>query len=475
MEVNAAHKLRHLMTAILAAFGVLAVWLAYWQVVMSGPLLEHPANRRRALLEERIKRGAIYDRAGRLLASTVYHQQEPARKYYYHPVELAPVLGYHSERYEESGIEQGLDAELSGRSEAGIWQELRSLVSGSRRQGSDVYLTIDAQLQAVAYDALGDYTGAVAIVQPATGQILALASKPSYDPSRIDEDLDELGRAEPSRLLDRATQGLYPPGSSFKVVTAVAALEAGVVKPSSGFHCSGSTVIGRNYRVECFEGGAHGDLSFAQALEQSCNCTFARVATRVGAERLWETASRFGFGHRLELPVPTRTSRIARKQSDLSLGVLAQTGFGQGECVVTPLQMALVAAAIGNGGKLMKPYLVTQIREQGRIVQRIKPEEWAQVAKRETVAEVARMMQGVVRHGTGTRARVRGLTVAGKTGTAENPHGRTHAWFIGYAPADHPRVALAVLLENGGVGGRHAAPVARQILEWLRDRWQGEQ
>jgi peptidoglycan glycosyltransferase len=202
----------------------------------------------------------------------------------------------------------------------------------------------------------------------------------------------------------------------------------------------------------------------------SCNVTFAQVAVAVGAERLARYASRFGLGQRLDLAVPTRVSRLARDRSHLTRTVLAQTGFGQGEVAVTPLQMAMVAAAVANRGELAMPGLVRAVQSRdGATIEHAGKARTVTVARPATMAAVTEMMLGVVRRGTGAGARVGGLSIAGKTGTAENPRGRDHAWFICFAPAEHPEIALAVVVEHGGQGGRVAAPIARQILtEWTK-------
>lgn len=464
-----ARRTGRLALVTVVAFAFVAIWLGYWQV--AAPANEHFRRYAQSVFEHErgVDRGRIFDRAGRLLA---FSKQRGGRVVRVYPqgAAMVPVLGYFSYRYGRTSLESSMDGELMPSGSPRTWAEVGQALRGQPRPGHDVVLTIDSQLQSIAYRALGDRVGAVAALQPETGDILALVSRPSFDPAGVDRDFDELRRAQPSRLLNRATQGWYPPGSAFKVVTAVAALDSGVVKPNTGHHCSGSVAIDDKYRVHDFGGKAHGRLTFARALEVSCNVTFSQVAVAVGADRLEQYASRFGFDRRLDLGIESRVSRLWRERSHATKTVVAQTGFGQGEVGVTPLQMAMVAAAVANEGELMTPRLVREVRlRDGRVVERGGEGRSVRVASRQTMAAVTKMMQGVVARGTGRRARVSGLSVAGKTGTAENPGGADHAWFICFAPAERPQVALAIVVEHGGQGGRAAAPIARQILsEWMK-------
>jgi peptidoglycan glycosyltransferase len=468
MDREMARRTSLLALATVVAFAFIALWLGYWQVAV--PANRHAIEYAQSVFEHErgTERGRILDRAGRLLAYSQRRDDHVVRVY---PsgAEIAPLLGYFSQRYGRTGIEFALDRELAPSGAPRTWREMIQALRGEPRPGHDVVLTIDSRLQEIAYRALDGRVGAVAALQPATGEVLALVSRPSFNPAGVDTGFEELRRARPPRLVERATQGWYPPGSAFKVVTAVAALDSGVVTPKTGYRCPGSVAID-HYQVHCFGGQAHGGLTFARALEVSCNVTFAQVAVAVGAERLARYASRFGLGRRLDLAIPVRVSRLARDRSHLTRTVLAQTGFGQGEVAVTPLQMAMVAAAVANRGKLVMPRLARQVQSRdGAAIERMGRGRTVTVARPATMAAVTEMMLGVVRRGTGTRARVSGLSVAGKTGTAENPRGRDHAWFICFAPAEHPEIALAVVVEHGGQGGRVAAPIARQILsEWTK-------
>jgi peptidoglycan glycosyltransferase len=275
----------------------------------------------------------------------------------------------------------------------------------------------------------------------------------------------ELLKRDPVRpLLCRATQGLYAPGSSFKLVTATAALEAGVVRPNTPCFCGGGFSIG-SYRIPCFRGTVHGGLSFEEALARSCNVTFARIGTRVGDQRLLAQAARYGLGQPIPGDLETSRSRIPPPERHLRRAIVAQLAFGQGPVAVTPLQMALIGASIANGGVMMRPGIVhSVVSPEGAVLARFRPRPLRRVMRRDTADALRAMMTRGVASGTGGRARLPSVAVAGKTGTAQNPHGEDHAWFIGFAPAEKPRIAVAVLVEHGGIGGRVAAPVAREVM-----------
>jgi peptidoglycan glycosyltransferase len=331
-------------------------------------------------------------------------------------------------------------------------------------RGNDVNLTLDLRLQGVADRALGPRRGAVIALDPRTGEVLAAVSHPSFDPADVARRWQDLQRDPMRPLLCRATQGLYPPGSSFKLVTAAAALEAGVMRPGTPCFCGGAFFIG-SYRIPCFRGTVHGGLTFEEAVARSCNVTFARVGTRLGDQRLLAQAARFGLGQPIPGDLETSRSRIPPPDRRLRRAIVAQLAFGQGPVAVTPIQMALIGASIANGGVMMRPGIVhSVVSPEGERLARFTPHPLRRVMSRATADALRAMMTRGVAGGTGGRARLPGVAVAGKTGTAQNPHGEDHAWFIGFAPADKPRIAVAVIVEHGGIGGRVAAPVARDVL-----------
>ncbi|MBD5635497.1 MAG: penicillin-binding protein 2, partial [Candidatus Eremiobacteraeota bacterium] len=304
--------------------------------------------------------------------------------------------------------------------------------------------------------------GAGVVLDPRTGEVLALASVPSFDPQLLDADFTNVSTDARAPLLDRATSGLYPPGSTFKIVTAAAALDSNVVTLASTFHDPGTLPVG-SFVVHDNEGEATGAQDLTGAFALSSNVDFAQIALRLGADRWLDETSRWGFGEPIGFTLPVERDRLPTK-AELSPGVLAQLGFGQADLLVTPLRMALVAATIGSGGNEPRPYLVSAVREAGRSRSEAAAQPLRTPLSRDVAAEVSAMMVAVVRRGTGTAAAIGNVRVAGKTGTATNPAGRSHAWFVAFAPADAPRVAVAIVVENAGYGGDVAAPIARRVI-----------
>jgi peptidoglycan glycosyltransferase len=290
---------------------------------------------------------------------------------------------------------------------------------------------------------------------------LALASVPSFDPNTLDTHFAQLAQDDASPLLDRAISGLYPPGSTFKVVTAADALDAGIVSLDTVFEDPGALAVG-NFVVHDDEQERTGRQTLVGAFALSSNVDFARIALDLGVDRWFEYAARWGLGESLEFDLPAARDRLPSKAS-VSPSILAQLGFGQASLLVTPLRMALVAATIADAGTVPRPFLVRAIdAPRGAIATR--PETLAAPISAQTAADVREMMVAVVARGTGTAAELPNVTVAGKTGTATNPHGKSHAWFVAFAPARAPRVAVAIVVENVGYGGTFAAPIARRVL-----------
>ena len=299
--------------------------------------------------------------------------------------------------------------------------------------GYDVRLTVDAALSETAWRALGAHRGAVVVMDAATGAVLTMVSTPAVDPGTVERDWDALTARADSPLLNRVTQGLYPPGSTFKPLIADTALTAGVTSEDEIFTCTGELAIGTDYVLHESHGEVHGKLNLADALRESCNVTFATLALRLGAGGLSKGFSRFGVGEELTTPELTSAAAHVPELSQLSDGEIAQIGIGQGQILVTPLQMALIADAFANNGEIMQPYLVDAVvAADGTAFYRGAPSVWR------TATTPAR--------------------------AAENATGTDHAWFIGSAERGGKKIVMAILVEEGGFGGRAAAGIARQII-----------
>ncbi len=447
----------------------LVPWQGYWAVCRAEQLNFDPRNPRLFAVEQQIQRGSILDRAGRVLAQSA--GPGAPRRYLAGPL-LAHVIGYHDRRFGSAGVEASFGGYLLGlnRPSGGIVDVVKR--RERRARGYDLRLSIDFELQRKACALLGERPGAVVALEPQTGDVLCLATWPTFDPNEIDNAL-RAARADPEHapLVNRATQGLYPPGSSFKIFVASAALDSRAVDKNFTATCPGEEIIDDD-RIRCWKAGGHGKLNMTQALAQSCNIYFAKLGRRLGAARFSHYVARFGLNERPPLEIEAAASRVPTGER-LHPAMLLESSFGQGEVLVTPLQLALVACAIANEGRIPRPRLVLDVREaDGTVVRSFAPRTWLRPIAPRAAREVREMMVAAVRPGgTAAAAAIAGVAVAGKTGTAENPRGRAHAWFVGIAPAERPKIVVAVCVEHGGSGGRVAAPIARELMKfWLGAR-----
>jgi penicillin-binding protein A len=377
----------------------------------------------------------------------------------------AHVVGYASPRYGTAGLEDSFDRVLAPpAANAGAWSEIASLLSGGRRapRGAEVVTTLDLPVQRALAAALGARPRSAGIVMdPRSGAVLALAATPSFDPNTLDRSWQTLIADPASPLLDRSTSGLYPPGSTFKIVTAGDALEAGLVTPATTFVDRGGLTVG-NFIVRNDQNEVTGTQNLTGAFALSSNVDFAAIALEIGVDRWFEYAARWGLGQPVNFDLPVARDRLPAR-AEVTPSVLAQLGFGQASLLVTPIRMALITATVADGGRTLRPYVVRSIAgNETRLA--TQPEQLAAPLSAETAREIRDMMIAVVQHGTGTSAALPGVTVAGKTGTATNPHGPPHSWFVAFAPAQAPRVVVAVIVENAGYGAAVAAPIVREVL-----------
>ncbi len=455
MTDRAIARLGALFVALFVLLGVRQVWL---QAVRGPVIAANPHNPRHTAIA--VGRGSILASDGTPLAVS-----RGAVRVYPQGAFLAQAVGYASARYGTSGLEDAFDGVLAARTDAADpLTQLEQIFSGRTQgpRGADVVTTIDLAVQNVLVADLSRFRrGAGVVLDPRSGAVLALASLPSYDPNRLDALWPQLLTAPTSPLLDRSTQGLYPPGSTFKIVTAADALDAGVVMPQSTFSDPGYLAVG-NAVIHDDQGEATGTQDLTGAFALSSNVDFAQIALRIGVARWFDYAAKWGLGQAVDFDVPVSRDRLP-KRSTVYPGVLAQLGFGQADLLVTPLRMALVGATIAHDGITPRPYLVRRIAGSETSIA-ARPESIAQPISAETAHMVRDMMIQTVKRGTGTPAQLPGVTVAGKTGTATNPEGPAHAWFVAFAPAQAPRVAVAIIVENVGYGATYAAPIARDIL-----------
>lgn len=459
---------------LLLSLAALVGFTSYWAVIDAENLEENSANRRPLIEDQRIPRGKIVSSDGELIARSkkkstgLFERTYPAGALFGNPV------GYDYIDRGRSGMESSLNDILTGeRNEfASIIDELEN----QRRRGNDVVTTLNAEVQRIATAGLGSSRGSVVAFEPQTGAVRAMVSNPGYDPNEVPQRFSELNNASGSPLFNRATQAGYQPGSTMKVVTAAAALDSGEYEPDSTVDGSSPAEIS-GAPLQNFGGANFGQVTLTTALTNSVNTAWARVGEDLGAATMLEYMGRFGFGSDPPMDYPDAQMRPSGVyESGKLLGPddpidIGRVAIGQERLQVTPLQMAMVAAAVANDGVLMRPTLLERVTDQdGRTVDDLDPREVRRVISSESASELTSMMTDVVNEGTGTAAALSGIEVAGKTGTAEIDvaNNINQAWFIGFAPVGDPQVAVAVTVENTtGTGGEIAAPIASDVMQAL--------
>lgn len=444
----------------LLVVGAMLAALAYWQVFRTD-LAGRAGNPRVLSAYTNPGRGRILDRKGNVLAETL-----PGGQRYYPDASVAHVAGFIDSRFGMHGVELAFNDALSGETGARSWSAaFEAEFQRASVRGLDVRLTIDPAVQAAAAGALGARRGAVVALDPRNGEVLAMVSVPTYDPGALGRNGDALTSDPSSPLLNRATQGSYPPGSTFKTVTASSALEHGVITPETLVTCPGEIVVD-GFPISCRNvPQGVGTYPFRDAFAYSVNAIFGQLGVEIGWKRLLDTARSFGFGSALDFTIETAPSQVYAPGSSLTKVLLASTAFGQGELLATPLQMAVIAATIANGGVLVSPHLGLDALRDGEHVRDLETPEATRILSPGVSKTMRDLMVAVVANGQANGVAIPGVTVAGKTGTAESGQGTSHAWFIAFAPAESPTVAVAVLVEEGGQGGVVASPIAGKVIQ----------
>nr|WP_196594711.1 penicillin-binding transpeptidase domain-containing protein [Pectinatus sottacetonis] len=454
-----------IMRVFIVLFVLLIINLSYIQVIKSDWFTNNPLNPRIANRANNTLRGDIMDCNGKKIAYSKKSGEKIERIYPYNELFAAPV-GYLGKNIGSAGIEQSQNSNLCG-----INMTLHKLGPIEQlfmvEKGNSVKLTLNADIQKSAWDAMGNRRGAVVVMDAATGAVLAMVSKPSFNPNTVDEDWKKLYADKASPLLNRAAQGLYPPGSSIKPMIADAALAQNVINTTEKIYCGPYYDLGNNQKIGEADKAVYGSINLEQGLIHSSNVMFAGLAVKMGSEGLQQAFKRFGFYDNFQTDFAAQMPHIPNFPK-LSKGETAQVGIGQADLLVSPLRMAMLASAFGNNGKCMKPYLVAQVLSpQGQVIHTTMPAEFKEVTTPDRANIIDNYMKAVVLQGTGRKAIVKGVTIAGKTGTAENPFGADHAWFIGTAQVGTKHIAFAVILENSGYGGSEAAPVIKDIINTM--------
>jgi peptidoglycan glycosyltransferase len=475
-------QIRGLGIGLIVLFLALFVQVNYLQIIKADDLNKHPANTRAIVRDFSQPRGIIQTSDGAVLAKSVPTDNEFERLRQYPEGELfSHITGFLSFSFGGEGIERTYNDDLVGRPQEFDFDNLGDLLVKKERVG-DLTLTVSKRLQQIATEQLADRKGAVVAIEPTTGAILAMADFPRYDPNvlsghnqaEVRAAWDTLNADPEKPLLSRAYRERYPPGSAFKVVTAAAGLATATVTTAQpSYPVLSSLPLPQTTQPLANFGGSSCGGPLPEILRVSCNTAFAQMGLDLGAAKLSPVAADFGFGKEPPLDLPFAAASVFPTAEEFGNDrpAVAKSAIGQQDVSATPLQMAMVAAGIANGGVIMTPHLMSEIRNsEGEVVETFEPEPWLQAVPADVAATVRDLMVGVVQGGTGTRAQIPGVRVGGKTGTAQTGLDTNHVWFIGFAPAEAPRVAVAVMLENlptasEGTGGALAAPIAKAVME----------
>ncbi len=474
---------------ICLAYALIAVGAGVLQVVQAGPLTRDPRNPLQLAAERSAPRGRILDVRGVVVADNARPQGGVPRRRYPHPA-MAPITGYKSLLFGTAGLERTYDRQLAGLDQLMPGGELLRKFRSDPWDPDDLHLSVDVRFQELATRLLGDQRGAIVAIEPSTGRILALVSTPGYDPGRLVDPvtgrsyLASLDRDESAPLLDRATQGRYVPGSVFKLVTAAAGLESGAIDTDTTFadqpaeSRNGFWLDGFRIRDASRDVQLDHPLDLFEAMEVSSNIWFAHAGLATGAAALSSVAARFGFGSAIDFELPTASSQVSGGDGPMDGFAdrveVANAAYGQAEVLATPLQMALVAAAIANDGVMMAPTLVDRLVSASGDEVRAEPSAIGRVLTSDTATILRDAMVQAVEgryadHYAGG-AKVADITTAGKSGTAQlGPGQRPHSWFVGFAPAEQPRIAVVVVVEHAGAGSQRAVPLAGRLMTaWLK-------
>ena len=452
-------------------FLVLIAYVMYFLAVPREDVINNSYNARLDSFSERVERGSILSNDKTVLARTEVKEDGQEIRIYPFGSLFSHVVGYSTRG--KTGLEVFGNFYLLT-SHMDIVNQVAAELSGKKKIGDNIITTLDVELQQLASDALGNKKGAVVVMEPDTGKILAMVSKPGFDPNTIGEEWQNLvseGNNQ-AQLVNRATQGLYPPGSSFKIVTLLEYLKEHPEDYGEyQFNCNGSYQYG-GYTLQCYHGTAHGSQNLAQAFANSCNGAFASLGLKLDPKGLKTTAEELLFNGEQPVPLTYSKSRFVMEE-DSGEWEIMQTSIGQGLTQMTPMHNAMITAAIANGGLLMNPYVIERVESRtGVIIKNFTPSAYKTLMSQDEAKILTDMMKKVVAEGTGSALRTDAYTAAGKTGSAQFEDGseKSHAWFTGFAPADNPKIVVTVVVEEGGSGGQTAAPVAKKIFDTYLSR-----
>lgn len=457
-------------------FILLIGYLVYFLVSESENIINNPYNTRIELLAKKVSRGTIYGRNGEVLAETMLDEEGKEIRYYPFGSLFVHTVGYNT--HGKSGIEYSMNYELLT-SETGFFKKLANDFKGKKDEGNSVHTTLDARLQKAAYDALGDYKGAVVALEPSTGKILAMVSKPDFDPNNIAELWQTLvsqeGTAEDgtvdensnAAMLNRATQGLYEPGSVFKIVTTLAYIrEYPDTWREFTYDCSNGLFNDGGVKISCYHGKSHGENSIERAFALSCNGAFAEIGNSLTIEQIFDACSLLGMNTVLGGSIPSLANRFTLAEDSPKWEYL-QTMIGQGTTAITPYYGAMLASCIANSGTVMTPYVIDFIAApDGKVIAEYAPQAYCSWMSEEEAGILGELMRGCVTSGTAYSLNLLEAECYGKTGTAETQAENPNAWFVGYAVTEGKAdIAISVIVEESGAGSEFAVPVAKAVIE----------
>lgn len=484
-------NVRNVMCVFLLLFLALFSYISYNTLFKSEEALDSAYNKRNQAEKDRVLRGTIYDRDMNPLTTGEKTGEFSQTRQYVGGLPFTHVIGYYDAKYGASGIEKKLDKELSGQSQnliegiftskyASVIKEviasksldpIKNISKGEEEKnkvGNGVVTTLNSKLQKRAYEVLGNRNGSVVAINPKTGEILAMVSKPSFDANTIQKDFEALSQQGDNPFLNRAVSGFYPPGSSFKVVTAISALENSTGVLNRTFQDEGKITFNESEYLENFKGYVYGNIGLRTAFLKSSNVVFGTLAMELGNSTLKGTAEKFYFNKDIPSRTLTIDNSIFPEYGSSEAGNIAQSGIGQSGVLATPIQMALVASTIANNGVMMEPNVVKQIIDsKGNVVESFEPKVAATVTTKENATILKDYMKAVVNEGTGKAANISGVQVSGKTGTADHDDGDKipHTWFIGFAGYDNPEIAFAIVAEEGGNDSFSASAMAKELMK----------
>ncbi|MBF7095727.1 peptidoglycan D,D-transpeptidase FtsI family protein [Alkalibacter mobilis] len=462
-------KMLKIFVFISILFITVICYLSYFEIFLKEEVVNNSYNKRMWITSSDRLRGSIMDRNGEVLAYSTFNNDSSQTRIYPYDELYCHVIGYNSNIYGNSFLESKFQKELTGDMATNKLLDIKNLILGNEIRGNDLVLTINHDLQTKALELLEENSGAIVALDPNTGEILSMVSNPGFDPHSdyIESNWSSISTDDNSNLMSRAIQGTYPPGSIFKIITSTAAIESGLDEYIADDQGS-VTIDGKIYSNAGNE--KYGIIDLGKAFSVSSNVYFASLAIELGSENLLQCALDYGFNKPIDFDLNVKKSEFSTKAfTDTDL---ASTGIGQGITMVTPLHMALVASAVANDGIVMEPYLVSAVMaSDGTQITKKSREKLFDVIDKNSADILKKMMIDTVETGTGKKAAITGITVAGKTGTAQNEksdsEGKDHAWFVGFAPADDPQIAVAVFLEySGSSGGNAAAPIAGDLMEF---------